>query len=159
MEFMPEFVTEFVPLSLTCAIKFLCVSFFMAGKIQQLNFEYVRSNSEVIWELLETIEYYRKEGKSLFKIYGALRKDGSISMVYGSFRNVYYRQRRLKNQCEEKEGFNSVSIKTFSTVFRKDASLSSAKSEEKSAQPRRMIDLSMSLEEHQAAAKIAFGRQ
>ena len=59
-----------------------------------------RSSSDTIKSLIPTIDYYRSKGKTLLDIYAALsEKDllatrGSSNMAFGTFRNIYYQQRK-----------------------------------------------------------------
>ena len=59
-----------------------------------------KSSTAVVEELLPTIEHYRSKGQTLTEIYAALRgmnllfANSSSQISLGTFRNVYYKQRK-----------------------------------------------------------------
>ena len=59
-----------------------------------------RSSTEVVEELLPTIEHYRSEGRTLPQIYAALCKrnllfaNSSSQITFSSFKGIYYQQRK-----------------------------------------------------------------
>ena len=72
----------------------------MTDRILQLDFK-KRSCAVIVGELVPTIEHYRLKGRTLADIYIALSEkqllvlgDRSSQMTLGTFKKVYYRQRK-----------------------------------------------------------------
>jgi len=88
----------------------------MPNEITKLEFQEKRTQTSAIRRLLPTIEHYRKERKSLQKIYKALYENGEITLLYSSFRTIYYEQRDRQNSSESISGSDD-SVKSFPNNF------------------------------------------
>lgn len=116
----------------------------------------------LVKKLLPVIESYRTEGYKLTRIYAAMPDDIKGKMVVGTFRNVYYKVRskvaiptRGEGKKQVKNPVSDTSLELSLSSLAAAAQLSVSPSKK----PKRVIDFSQSIEEHQAIARAEFNRQ
>ena len=71
----------------------------MKSKDSSINWDFDATPREVVSSLIDGIEKYRREGKTLRQIHTALSKNSSFSLSFASFRNHYYQLRKERNSA------------------------------------------------------------
>ena len=69
----------------------------MKTKDSSLSWEFDETPREIVSSLIDGIEKYRREKKTLRQIHTALSKNSSFSLSFASFRNHYYQLRKERN--------------------------------------------------------------
>jgi hypothetical protein len=88
----------------------------MKSKDSSLNWDFDETPREVVSSLMDGIEKYRRERKTLRQIHTALSKNSSFSLSFASFRNHYYQLRKERNGvCSTRK--NAVEKKITSVTF------------------------------------------
>ena len=88
----------------------------MKTKASSLNWDFDETPREVVSSLIDGIEKYRREKKTLRQIHTALSKNSSFSLSFASFRNHYYQLRKERNDASSTRK-NAVDKKTSSIAF------------------------------------------